>query len=72
MMVEEDDCGFVVEPGSPEAVVNAILRLKNDPDLAARMGARGFAAYHAKYTLDKAVDTFRRILHDATGSPTRC
>jgi colanic acid biosynthesis glycosyl transferase WcaI len=72
MMVEEENCGFVVEPGNPEAVVNAILRLKNDPDLAAQMGARGFAAYHAKYTLDKAVGTFRRLLHDATTSPTHC
>ena len=61
MVVKEEDCGIVVEPGGADQVVAAILRLKNDPACAARMGARGFAAYHAKYTLEKAVEAFREL-----------
>jgi colanic acid biosynthesis glycosyl transferase WcaI len=64
-IITEENCGLVVEPGNPDPVAAAILRLKNDPALAAEMGARGFAAYHAKYTLDNAVETFRRLFHAA-------
>jgi glycosyltransferase involved in cell wall biosynthesis len=61
MVVREEECGIVVEPGGAEQVAAAIVRLKNDPALTAQMGARGFAAYHAKYTLDKAVETIRGL-----------
>jgi len=60
-VVQEEDCGLVVAPGGADQVVAAILRLRNDPACAARMGARGFAAYHAKYTLEKAVEAFREL-----------
>lgn len=35
------ECGIVVSPDDPEALVTALLRLKDSPSVSARMGARG-------------------------------
>lgn len=61
-VIQEEGCGITVTPGDAQALVAAIRDLKNNPARVAEMGARGFAAYHAKYTLDKAVETFRCVL----------
>lgn len=59
--VQEENCGVVVPPGSAEGLAQAIRDLAADPEKAASMGARAFAAYRSKYTLDQAVETFRQL-----------
>jgi len=48
--VEREEIGLAVDPADPSAVEAAIVRLKDDPVLAEKMGARGraiVAAYEA-------------------------
>jgi colanic acid biosynthesis glycosyl transferase WcaI len=61
-VIKEEACGVVVKPGDVDGLVATIRELRDNPARVAEMGARGFAAYHAKYTLEKAVETFRSIL----------
>jgi glycosyltransferase involved in cell wall biosynthesis len=58
LVVKEEECGVVVRPNDPQALADAIVTLVRDPKRSAAMGQRGFAAYRAKYTLEKAVETF--------------
>lgn len=58
LVVAEEDCGIIVTPGDAQALADAILALKRDPERRAGMGRRAFAAYQAKYTLTGAVETF--------------
>jgi glycosyltransferase involved in cell wall biosynthesis len=60
LVIGEEQCGIVVRPDDPRALANAIASLERDPDGVAEMGRRAFAAYRAKYTLKRAVDTFDR------------
>ncbi len=39
--IGDGEKGILVEPGSPEAVAEALIRLLTQPDLAWRMGERG-------------------------------
>jgi glycosyltransferase involved in cell wall biosynthesis len=39
--IVDEDCGILVSPGAPDALAAALLRLIRDPDLRARLGARG-------------------------------
>jgi glycosyltransferase involved in cell wall biosynthesis len=40
-MLEHAGAGLAVEPGSPQALAEAVLKLKQEPELAARMGRSG-------------------------------
>lgn len=59
--LREEKCGVVVRPGSVDDLVQAIRSLADNPQKAARMGERAFAAYQARYTIDQAVAAFRRL-----------
>ena len=74
LVVGEEQCGIIVRPDDPQGLASAIASLERDPDGVAEMGRRAFAAYRAKYTLKRAVDTFDRALRDsgtATGPSGR-
>jgi colanic acid biosynthesis glycosyl transferase WcaI len=62
LVVHEEQCGRVVEPGDVEGLADAIRTLASDPALVADMSANAFSAYRLKYTLDHAVVSFRRLL----------
>ena len=40
-MLERAGAGLAVEPESPQALADAVLKVKQEPELAARMGRRG-------------------------------
>ncbi|MGC2166028.1 MAG: glycosyltransferase WbuB [Gallionella sp.] len=46
-------CGFVVEPGQPQAFADAIMELANSPALRAQLGASG--RYYAEEHLDQVM-----------------
>lgn len=48
-IVDETECGLLVEVTSPEAIAEAILRLLRDTELAARLGANGRRAVEQDY-----------------------
>jgi glycosyltransferase involved in cell wall biosynthesis len=48
--VQEEDCGIVIETISPESIMKAVLTLKANQDLRARLGSNGRRAYDQKYS----------------------
>jgi glycosyltransferase involved in cell wall biosynthesis len=63
LVVEEEGCGLVVEPGDVEGLASALVYLSERPEMVREMGERAFAAYCSKYTLDHAVQAFKSFLH---------
>ncbi|HEX6509533.1 MAG TPA: glycosyltransferase family 4 protein [Chloroflexota bacterium] len=61
LVVEEERCGCLVEPGDTEGLACAIKSLASDAPLVAQMSAAAFSAYRLKYTLDHAVGAFRDL-----------
>lgn len=49
-IVQEENCGLVVPYGDVDAIMEAIVRLKNDPNLMRTLGANGRKAYEQKYS----------------------
>ncbi|MDO9512188.1 MAG: glycosyltransferase family 4 protein [Bacteroidales bacterium] len=48
-IVEVSGCGICVNPEKPKEIAAAVIRLRDDPELASAMGARGKAAVLEKY-----------------------
>ncbi|GAA3830717.1 hypothetical protein GCM10022226_59470 [Sphaerisporangium flaviroseum] len=48
-IVGRTDCGVIVPYGDVEAVTQAVLRLRDDPERRATMGARGYAEARGHY-----------------------
>jgi glycosyltransferase involved in cell wall biosynthesis len=48
-IVRKENCGLVVPYGDVRAIREAIVKLKNDPDLRQKLGANGRRAYEGKY-----------------------
>lgn len=48
-IIEENSCGFCVNPAEPEAVQSAVGFLLNNPEKRAMMGERGRKAAHERY-----------------------
>jgi glycosyltransferase involved in cell wall biosynthesis len=51
-MVERENCGLAVDPENVAEIRQAIVRLKDDPDLYHRLGENGRRAYEQKYNRD--------------------
>ncbi len=48
-IVEPADCGLVVPFGDPESAAKAVLRLRDDPELRAAMGERGYRTARERF-----------------------
>jgi glycosyltransferase involved in cell wall biosynthesis len=55
-LVEDNVTGFLVEPEDPAALAAAMVKLINDPTLAAQLGRAGRAVAVAAYTPDRFAD----------------
>jgi colanic acid biosynthesis glycosyl transferase WcaI len=60
--VTEEDCGFVVQPGDVNGLVEKIKALEADRDLTSKMGWRSFQAYQSKYTIEIITKQFKSML----------
>lgn len=64
-IVTDGESGLLVPPQDPEALAQAILRLYNDRELAARFGQRGYEVVHQRFSAEamakKIVDVYERI-----------
>jgi glycosyltransferase involved in cell wall biosynthesis len=49
-IVRNEDCGIVVPYGDVNAIREAVLKLKNDPELRQRLGQNGRRAYETRYS----------------------
>ncbi len=67
LVVEESGVGIRVAQDDRQAFVDAILRLKQDPAEAEAMGARARHTLLEKYTNDRNVENFDRMIRGVVG-----
>jgi glycosyltransferase involved in cell wall biosynthesis len=65
-ILEENECGVVVDPNDPAAIAAAIERLVGDPELARRMGENGRRTIKLRYNWSpeekKLLDFYKTVL----------
>jgi glycosyltransferase involved in cell wall biosynthesis len=65
-VVMDETSGFIVPPGSPEALAAAMQRLQDTPASQRQaMGQAGRAHVIATYDLEAVLDTWERLYRDA-------
>lgn len=60
-VVDEVECGLVIQPGDYQGLARAIIWLHDNPTLAVQMGARGKIAVKKKYNIRAMSDEFLRL-----------
>jgi colanic acid biosynthesis glycosyl transferase WcaI len=60
-IVEEENCGQVIEPGDVDKLVETINQFLREPELVKQMGLNAFQAYQKKYTLNQAATSFKTL-----------
>lgn len=63
-LVEEGKTGFLVSPGNPEALSEAIIRLIRDPDIAQSMGQRGKEKIAKQLSLERYLDEYQSLYEE--------
>ncbi len=70
-MVEKENCGLVVDCNSVEEIRQAIVRLKESPELCRQLGANGRRAYEQKYSKEimehRLLTLYRQISRESQG-----
>ncbi len=70
-VIREEQVGWVVPPGEPEKLVQAILEAQSSTQRLAEMSARARRAAETKYALDKAVNDYLTVFKDRDGLDQR-
>ncbi len=68
LIVQEEACGLRVEPGDPEALAAAILRLRDDPVEREEMGRRARKALEDRFDRSISTEAYRSLLEDLAGN----
>ena len=55
-------CGIVACPGDVHGLAAAVVTLLRDPELAARLGRRGYERLKRRYTLERCVESYRELI----------
>jgi len=56
--VESANCGLIIHPESPEALVESVISLRSDSDLQSRLGANGRAYVQQHFAKDKVLQKY--------------
>jgi len=67
-MLEDGECGILVEPGDAAGIAEAVARLAADPDLRASLGARAFRRKRGTYSLEAWVRRIERLYDEILAS----
>lgn len=65
LIITNAECGVIVDAGDCEALAKAILKLKEDKELADHMGRSGRAYVEANYSPDCIIEQIETILNSA-------
>ena len=63
-LVEQHECGFVIEPGHADALADALMRLPGDAKRLADMGRRAREMLDIHFTRQSAFERWRSLLAD--------
>jgi len=69
LMVREESVGWVVPPGQPGKIIEAILEARARPELVAEMGKRARQAAETKYSLARAVEAYLALVGVSSVAP---
>jgi len=61
-IVREENCGYVVDPGDVDGLINAIRELKSDEQLRQKMGINGRNAFEQKYTTKIIAEKYKLLI----------
>jgi glycosyltransferase involved in cell wall biosynthesis len=61
-LIEQHACGLVIEPGSADALAEALTLLSTDNERVAEMGRRARAMLEAEFTCRQAFERWRQLL----------
>jgi glycosyltransferase involved in cell wall biosynthesis len=67
-VIIDGETGFVVPPRNAGALADRIVRLLDDAELRARMGAQGRSLVQRSYSLEKMLDRLEGVYHGLVGS----
>ena len=62
MIFKENDCGLVSSPDNPKQLVDAILTLKNNPELCKHYSKQAKKAVKSRYNLDSIATQYFQLL----------
>jgi len=62
--VEEGRTGYLIPPGAPEALANALRKLLDDPEGRAAMGSAARAMAKERYRADRVVAGLEQVYHE--------
>ena len=62
VVIEENDCGFVIEPGNSKALAETIERLYSDQGLRQKLGKNGLLAIKNEYNLRNVARKYYSVL----------
>lgn len=66
-VVESNQAGIFVEPGDPQALADAVLKLAAAPDACRQMGANGRRAIREKFSRGTAAEALERVFIETVG-----
>jgi glycosyltransferase involved in cell wall biosynthesis len=66
-IVDDDECGFLVEPCDEQAVADALARLAHDPRLRTRMGAASRERFEKEFTVSTHLLRMREVFLEVAG-----
>ncbi|HZN55042.1 MAG TPA: glycosyltransferase family 4 protein [Candidatus Polarisedimenticolaceae bacterium] len=70
-LLEESGGGIAIEPGSGEALAQAVVHLASDPDRRRRLGAAGRAFVTGRFSHDTLAERYLSALQDLVDSSSR-
>lgn len=66
-VVREERIGWVIPPGRPEALAEAVLEARRNPALLVEMGRQSRRAAETRYTYEQAVAAYQRLVEEQLG-----
>jgi len=66
-LVADAETGFIVPPGDPGALAQALARFLREPGLAERLGAEARRRFEERFSLKRFVDNTERLYGEILG-----
>lgn len=66
-LIQETKCGICIAPHRADALIDALLNLKNDPALRVGMGQHGRAAAEERFSVSSVVNQYDSLLQRVAG-----
>ncbi|MCH2172279.1 glycosyltransferase family 4 protein [Myxococcota bacterium] len=69
-IVEQAEAGICIEPENEQQLLDAVLRLASDPEMARRLGQNGMERIASVYDYDRLAGEYARVISDVASQGT--